>query len=238
MLLPENTLGDRALSAFDTVFTLQDAQIQKVMRYSNNSDYSQPVEALLGVEQSEQRHRRLEQLTGISMEFQARRRQDIDFIFFIADPATGRRIKPFIDFYYAHDITKYASSRIYNGTVDEVQDRDLNDVNFPIIPFMLEDQTNSDDLESALRAQWNDSRQGISATLFALGYDSYEIVPELSKLKYFPNYRQQGLSGRLSVNEYGHVIRELPWVKFNQGKIQVTQLKGPNVSQFQEPTSP
>ncbi len=238
LLLPSTSNGDRALNEFTSVFNLQDAKIQKVVRYQEGDDYSKPVQELLGVDQSTQRHQRLEQLTGVSMEFQARRRQDIDFIFFMADPATARRIKPFIDFHYAHDIDKYATSRIYRGVNDEVLDRDLNDVHFPTIPFLLPDNGINADSSNALNTNWRDSREGISASLFALGYDSYNIIPELSKLKHFPNYRQAGLSGQLNVNEQGHVLRSLPWVKFTSGLIEITHQEGPDVAKYQETTSP
>ena len=238
LLLPDNTNGDRALSEFESVFNLQDADIQRVVRYQQGDDYAKPVQEMLGIDQSIQRHQRLEQLTGTSMEFQARRRQDIDFIFFIADPATGRRIKPFIDFYYAHDVAKYSTSRIYRGVEDEVQNSDLNEVQFPTIPFLVTENQINSDLNNALSSQWQDSKEGIAASLFALGYDSYRIIPELSKLRYFPNYRQNGMSGRLSVNEQGHVLRELPWAKFTNGKVEITALEGPDVAPYQDTSSP
>lgn len=238
LLLPDNSNGDRALEEFESVFNLQDADIQRVVRYREGGDYAKPVQEMLGIDQSIQRHSRLEQLTGVSMEFQARRRQDIDFIFFIADPATARRIKPFIDFYYAHDVAKYSTSRIYRGVEDEVQNNDLNNVQFPTIPFLVSDNQINSDLDNALDNQWQDSKQGIAASLFALGYDSYQIIPELSKLRYFPNYRQTGMSGKLLVNEQGHVLRELPWAKFTSGKVEITALEGPNVAPYQETSSP
>ena len=238
LLLPDNSNGDRALREFESVFNLQDADIQRVVRYQQGEDYAKPVQEMLGVDQSIQRHRRLEQLTGVSMEFQARRRQDIDFIFFIADPATGRRIKPFIDFYYAHDVAKYATSRIYRGVQDEVLDNDLNNVQFPTIPFLVTESQINSDLRNALNSQWQDSKEGIAASLFALGYDSYQIIPELSKLRYFPNYRLKGMSGQLSVNEQGHVLRELPWARFTNGKAEITALEGPDVAPYQDTSSP
>ena len=150
----------------------------------------------------------------------------------------NQRIKPFIDFYYAHDVAKYATSRIYRGIEDEVQDNDLNDVQFPTIPFLVSGDNINADLSNALSSQWQDSKEGIAASLFALGFDSYQIIPELSKLRYFPNYRMTGMSGRLSVNEQGHVLRELPWATFSNGKAEITALEGPDVAPYQDTSSP
>ena len=237
LLLPENSTGDRALSEFENVFTLKDADLQQVVRYQQDGDYSKPVQQMLGIDQSLQRHRRLEQLTGVDMEFQARRRQDIDFIFFIANPAAGRRIKPFIDFYYAHDVKVYTSSTIFRGVEDEVLDNDLNNIQFPILPYLVPDSPDNASLKREISRHWADSKEGLSARLFALGYDSYQIIPELSKLKYFPNYQHSGLSGDLSVNEQGHVLRNLQWAQFVQGKVEVTNVEGPDVALIQENTS-
>ena len=238
LLLPETNTGDRAQNAFETVFALNDADVQQIVRYKEDGDYSKPVQQMLGIDQSLQRHRRLQQLTGVELEFQARRRQDIDFIFFIANPATGRRIKPFIDFYYAHDVSVYSSSSIFRGVEDEVLDNDLNNIQFPTLPFLVSDSTATTSLKGEIDSNWQDSKQGLQANLFALGFDSYQIIPELSKLRFFPNYRQNGLTGTLTVNQQGQVLRNLPWATFVQGKIEVTNTEGPDVTLLQETSSP
>lgn len=238
LLLPETSTGDRAQNAFENAFTLNDADLQQIVRYQQDGDYSKPVQQMLGIDQSLQRHRRLQQLTGVEMEFQARRRQDIDFIFFIANPATGRRIKPFIDFYYAHDVSVYTSSSIFRGIEDEVLDNDLNNIQFPTLPFLVPNSETTASLKREIEDNWQDSKQGLPANLFALGYDSYQIIPELSKLRFFPNYRLSGLTGNLTVTEQGQVLRDLPWAKFVQGKIEVTDTEGPDVALIQETSSP
>ena len=102
----------------------------------------------------------------------------------------------------------------------------------------MPESSETDSLKREISSDWGDSNQGLPARLFALGYDSYRIIPELSKLRYFPSYRLSGLSGQLVVNEQGHVLRNLPWAKFVQGKVEVTDLEGPNVALIQENNSP
>ena len=231
LFLPEGSLGDRALIAFREIFEQNDASIQAIGRYKTGDDYAKPVQTLLGIDKSFQRHSRLQQLTGVSMEFQGRRRQDIDFVFFIADPVAGRRIKPYIDYYYAHDIDVYATSSIYKGIENPVLDNDLNRIHFPNIPFLQTDNPESKMIRTSLTSYWSDSNEGIAARLFALGYDSYQLIPELSKLKHFPNYHLTGMTGSLSVNETGQVVRSIPWARFVKGVPLVMEDKTSDVNQ-------
>jgi outer membrane PBP1 activator LpoA protein len=233
LLLPEGQLGDRAEAAFMDVFEQQEGIVQNVLRYQDGQDYAKPVEALLGIDQSFQRHTRLQQLAGVTMEFQARRRQDIDFIFIIADPVAGRRIKPFIDYYYAHDVPIFANSGIYLGKEDPTLDNDLNNINFPTIPFLDKQQSSFQAIRNELSSYWPESNEGIAARLFALGYDSYELIPELSKLRNFPNYSRQGLTGTLTVDNNGLVQRQLPWSRFEQGLPVTIEDNGMDASQSQ-----
>ena len=217
LLIPEGSQGERAIDAFSAAFEAQGGTIQKIVRYRGEQDYSKSVQSLVGVDKSMQRHSRLQQIAGVSLEFQARRRKDVDFVFFIADPTAGRRLKPFIDYYYAHDLALYSSSSVYQGVKESVLDTDLNKVKFPDIPLLLSDAQEIQVNKRKLLNVWPDSSTGIAARLFALGYDSYHIVPDLSKLRHFPNYQIAGYSGNLSVNEQGHVLRKLPWAQFSKG---------------------
>ncbi|NNJ73390.1 MAG: hypothetical protein HKP09_09440 [Enterobacterales bacterium] len=217
LLIPNNSQGERAAAAFETLFNDDEHQIQTIVRYQNSEDYAKAVQALLGVDQSAQRHTRLQQLAGVTMEFQARRRQDADFIYFVADATAARRIKPFIDFYYAHDLTLFANANINQGIIQPILDNDLNKVTFADIPLLIEQQRSNKSDYSQLESVWPESTQGVTARLYALGYDGYNLIPDLSKLRYFPNYSIQGLSGNLSVTKNGHVQRELIWTQFQQG---------------------
>lgn len=217
LLIPNNAQGERAAAAFETHFNDDDFQIHRVVRYQNSEDYAKAVQTLLGVDTSLQRHRRLEQLAGVTMEFQARRRQDVDFIYFVADARSARRIKPFIDFYYAHDLTLFANANINQGELQPTLDNDLNKVIFADIPLLVEQQGNSQADFELLESVWPESSQGVTARLYALGYDSYNLIPDLSKLRYFPNYKIAGLSGNLSVSLDGQVHRELVWSQFQRG---------------------
>ncbi len=144
--------------------------------------------------------------------------QDTDFLFFKASVQQARRIKPFIDFYYAHDLPLYSTSSIYSGKEELVLDRDLENVFFCDIPWLLSDEINVINYKKQISSIWPNSTQSRSARLFALGYDLFTLIPELNRLRNFPQYKKDGLSGKLTVNKNGHVQRQLSWAKFVNGK--------------------
>ena len=57
--------------------------------------------------------------------------------------------------------------------------------------------------------------------LYALGFESYHLVPRLSVLQGDSWQRYRGQAFEASVDQYGNVIRHLEWVTFDQGKLQL-----------------
>jgi len=218
VLVPTGTVGERTNTAFTEQFEKLGGEIQQLISYNNGDDYSRAVQALLGVDKSIERHQQLERRFGITLEYDARRRQDSDFIFFKASFNQARRIKPFIDFYYAQDLPLYSTSSIYSGKEDTLLDRDLNDVLFCDIPWLLSEDTEITEQRNIITAIWPDSAASSLARFFALGYDLFTLIPDLNKLRNFPHYQKQGLSGSLSVDQLGHIQRNLSWAKFINGK--------------------
>ena len=218
VLVPTGTVGERTSSAFIEQFERLGGETQQVVSYAPGNDYSRAVQELLGVDKSIERFRTLQQTIGINLKHEARRRKDTDFLFFKASVKQARRIKPFIDFYYAHDLPLYSTSSLYSGKFEPILDRDLNNVMFCDIPWLLSDDYQLVETKNKLSNIWPNSTKSASARLFALGYDLYTLIPDLNKLKNFPQYHKQGLSGLLSVDQLGHIQRNLSWAKFIEGR--------------------
>ena len=53
--------------------------------------------------------------------------------------------------------------------------------------------------------------------LFALGIDAYGLIPQLQRLTFLPDEYYAGRTGRLQLDEYGRVHRELPWAEIVEG---------------------
>ncbi|MCP4412487.1 MAG: hypothetical protein GY808_07950 [Gammaproteobacteria bacterium] len=218
VLVPLGTVGERTQIAFTEQFEQLGGEIQKTITYGEGQDYSRAVQEMLGVDKSLARFSRLEQILGVSIEHEARRRQDADMVFFKASEKQARRIKPFIDFYYAHDLPLYSTSSIYAGKEDPLLDKDLDNVQFCDIPWLLSRDENLLYKKEQITKLLPTATQSSSARLFALGYDLYTLIPDLNKLRNFPQFYKEGLSGLLTVDPLGHVQRRLTWAKFVNGQ--------------------
>jgi outer membrane PBP1 activator LpoA protein len=229
VLVPNGVIGERTSKAFSEQFERLGGETQHIINYGDDNDYARAVQELLGVDKSLARHSRLQQLMATPLKYEARRRQDSDFLFFKASVEQARRIKPFIDFYYAHDLALYSTSSIYNGKDDPQLDNDLNKVLFCDIPWLLSNEYGINATKNRISTLWPNSTKTSSARFFALGHDLYTLIPDLSKLRNFPQFQIHGLSGILSVDQLGHIQRTLSWAKFENGKA-IVQSKSQNAS--------
>lgn len=56
--------------------------------------------------------------------------------------------------------------------------------------------------------------------LYAMGYDSWNLIDRLAQMRVFSGYRVKGLSGFLAVSPEGELERELSWAKYRRGQLQ------------------
>jgi hypothetical protein len=172
----------------------------------------------MGLDVSEQRYRALKNVVGRSLDFEPRRRQDIDFVFILARPLKARQLVPQLKFHRSGRLPLFATSHAYTGHADPQQDIDLNDLFITDIPWMFAAETNDDPAYLTLQGQ--PQAMGGLLRLYAMGVDAYRLLPELNQLNSDNSMAFQGATGRLSVNELGQVQREMQWGRFRQGSLQ------------------
>jgi hypothetical protein len=167
----------------------------------------------------------LQQVIKEQVRFEARRRQDVDMVFIAANSRQARLIKPQLKFHHAQDLPVYATSHISasNGNPDD--DRDLNEILFVDIPWML-DSSSSPDHKQVSRL-WPDSSQRFSR-LFALGIDAYRMIPSLRRLMINPTESIRHNTGQLSVDKNGRVKRSLLMATYEKGRTKL--LPTPNTT--------
>ncbi len=221
--LPKDQRGQRAQIAFKEYFEQLGGELIDTEEFDDIKQLKNNVQNLLRVNESFERKRRIEQIVGRNIESKIRRRQDADFIFMIATPKEARRIKPFIDFYFALDLPVISTERVFSGVSSEQLENDLNGIEFSDIPLYVSEQTEMLQTRETIMQIDADILKGTNGRFFSLGYDAYQLISELSKLQAFPDYRWYGLSGEIGVNEQGFVHRYLTWAKFAKGKTQVTK---------------
>jgi len=178
------------------------------------ADYATRIESLLAINDSRARAKEIQRALGRTVEFEPRRRQDIDAIIFIGKAEQARSIKPMMTYYYADSIPLYATSSIYGGAPDPAHDQDLNGIHFTEIPWVLDD---NDGIKQAVATYTR-----ISAPLMrlnAMGVDAYRLYPRLRQLELFPNTQLQGSTGELSMGKDRVVRRQLAWAEFSEGVV-------------------
>jgi len=181
-------------------------RVVSIDNFTEARDYSPVVKRIFSIDASEARAEQIRSLIPrTSIEFVPRRRQDVDFIFLLANPAEGRQIMPTLSINYAGDVPVYAMPSIYDGGSNPVANQDLNGIIFNDAPWILEQ---SDPLKSAADSTWS-AASGPVQRLRAMGIDAYRLHLRMQQMHAFPDTRLQGATGTLSMQPDGSVRREL-----------------------------
>ncbi|WP_164503562.1 penicillin-binding protein activator [Pleionea sediminis] len=216
ILAPSSDQGDRTVNAFREAFEKQEGNVAEIQYYSDPKEIKMIVKRLLNIDNSERRKDQLVSILGQPLEYVQRRRQDVDMVFLVSSPGEARRIKPFLDYYFAHDLPVYSVSRINSGAINAQLNNDLNGIVFTDSPMLISNAKEIQDLKSSI-AQVLPSVSSPFGRLFALGFDAYQIIPNLNMMQAFTSYKRRGLSGYLSVDQQGRVNRTLSIAQFKKG---------------------
>ena len=215
VIAPDSEWGQRNYNAFADRFAEQGGIIVDSAFFKNQRDYSDIVKSLLNIDSSEKRAANLRRITGERFEFSARRRQDIEFIFLLANPNQARGINPTLGFFYAEDVPVYATSHINAGTDSRINSMDLNGIRFCDIPWRL---TQSDTLQNTIIDTWPTASTQLGS-FYALGVDVHRLYPRLQQLKEHPEERIFGSTGILSLNQDNVINRTLMWARYHEGQV-------------------
>ena len=210
ILAPAGAWGDRGAAAFMKQWQALGGEVLGDRRYQDQRDYSELVESAMAVEASKQRKREIQQIIGLNVEFEPRRRQDIDFIFLQAYTAQAQQIKPLLAFHYAGDLPVYSTSQVYGGNR---RLSDLNGLKFTTMPWYFQDQ-----LPERKAIQAYAAEETPLQSLYALGVDAYHIYPRLKQLQEISQAHFYGSTGRLNVNSKNVIVREQVWAEVVRGQ--------------------
>ena len=218
VLNADGGLGDRAEQAFTDRFESLGGKVVRSVIVNGQAEAEQAVKSILGVSGIEQRQQNLQATIGVPVDLAPHRRQDADFVFMIARSNMARRLKPYLDYFYAYDLPVYATSHVYTGQGNSQRDNDLSGITFPDAPWVIGSRS---DLQ-ATRARYESELPGAASSygrLFALGFDAYRLIPELTQMAALGDYRVEGLSGTLSMDNHGRIHRDLDWASFRRGEV-------------------
>ena len=214
--VPNSDRGRRTLATFRAEFESRGGQLLDYAGYDTSSqEFSQAIMSILNITRSNQRERRLNANLGVPIEFEPRRRQDVDAIFIAADDArAGRLLAPQLRFNFAGDIPTFATSEVYDPT-DAAGANDLNGLIFADAPALIAPDANAADLRRDLQQYW--PQRGDQMRLYGMGFDAYRLVDSLynGERSAWP---VRGMSGDLSLGTDGRVHRTLPLAQFRNGR--------------------
>ncbi len=199
-LAPRSDWGRRVQTAFAEEFTAGGGQLVDQADFPpNTADFNELL-------------RRLLRTTG---QRGSTPRVDAQFIFVAAQPLHGRMIRTQLRFNYASALPMYSTSDVYDaagqGNVD------LDGVIFPDMPWVLDPVGPPAAARDHAERVWP-GRTGALGRLHAFGYDAFRLASELRRLQGSGGTPLPGLTGRLSVDAYGRVRRELDWAQIVNGK--------------------
>ena len=221
IIAPDTFNYVRLRTAFADAWQNLGGNVVSNVTYGDTNDYSDVVKRLMAIDSSEQRAADLlDLLPRTNLEFTPRRRQDIDFIFLVANPRQGRLIKPTLAFYFAGDIPVYALPSIFDGTIDSAENRDLEGIWFTDAPWLF-------DSAPPLRQRADAELRPVPGPLQrlrALGVDSFRLYPHLQQLANAEVPSIPGTTGVLSLSGHQRIYRELEVARFRNGKVELQAL--------------
>lgn len=243
--------GIRASNAFVDAWTGLGGTIVANNSYPDTiEDYSRIIQRLFEINQSVARERVLSAQVGRNLSFTPRRRNDIDMLFFAGNARQARLLVPQLRFFQALDLPVYATSSIFTGDVNPAVDADLDGVVFGDMRWMVdlayEQEANPQpDEVSQDTTVGEDSGDESAATidpparrievpkgpysfspldrLYALGLESYYLVPRLAALRRDNFLRYNGQAFNASVSSDGNIVRRLDWATFDRGNIKILE---------------
>ena len=213
-LVPNNDWGRRVLRSFATEFEGLGGTLLDYRSYSpEKQDFSNEIETLMGLSGSVQRYTRMRANIGTSLQFDPRRRQDVEFIFLAAASGPGRLLKSQLKFHYSGDLPAYSTSSV--NSLDGRSNSDLNGVMFADTPWLIDPQPWIQYLPDTYAEHWPQERR--LGRLHAMGYDAYNLIAALYENR-GEMAELDGATGSLFLDQHGRVHRRLAWAQFQSGE--------------------
>lgn len=192
------------------------------LSFSDNKSMRKAIGDALGVQQSRDRISILERYLGQEMFSVTRNRKDIDAFVVFANAKQTELINPMIEASistFSDEIQPvFASSRSYNHKLNKNSLRDLQNVIFIDMPWLLDDTLNVE-----LLAQYETVFSEASTAqkrLFAFGYDALNLIGKIQPLQKVQGLLLPGLTGSLAINDKNQVTRTLPRAKITTRQIE------------------
>ncbi|MEP0496366.1 MAG: penicillin-binding protein activator, partial [Paraglaciecola sp.] len=217
----EGSSTQRMAQAFINEWKKQTNNTPELTTFTTNKDMRIQVSSVLDVAQSKARIKEIEYLSNKEVFGVERNRRDIDAIILFASPEQTELLNPIIEAslspFARKSLSVFASSRSYSIDINQNSLRDLRNLTFTDMPWML---PNHDwkALSSEVNELWPQEKDSL-LRLFAMGVDAYNLIPQLRTLRLLSNVNSHGLTGDINIDSLGIIHRNLPLAQVKQDKV-------------------
>jgi outer membrane PBP1 activator LpoA protein len=228
ILSHEDRMSKRLAIAFSDQWQLLTGKPVDIVYFSQGKQMQTSLKEALDVNASQVRIKQLESRLKNNIKVETRNRRDIDMIYLIGSAKQTRLIKPYIDVNtspFASVIPIFASSRShsnfdYNNT-NNSSTTDLQGLTFTQIPWLLTSKQQNKNLASLSHKLWPKRTDSLSR-IFAMGYDSFNLLNKITLMQQARYIRHFGQTGVLKLNSNNVLTRSLIWGRYQND--QVTQI--------------
>ena len=220
ILAPNSAYGKRMVKAFNEQWLALNNEHNTPVEahfFEDKAHLDKFIDNVLQTAKSKRRIKQMNAITDLHLQSEVRSRRDIDATYIISKRDELILLKPFIDVSispFAQAMPLYASSRSHLNDRNGKQNKELDKLVFSDNPFLLNAKNKTiKEVQTIL-----EKPSFATLRLFALGFDSYQLIEQLMQLQHIEKYTYQGLIGQLSLDESNTVQAKLTWATYKRGK--------------------
>jgi len=222
LLVHQDSTSQRIAKAFSNEWLRLTGKSIENVPFKQGKEMQNNLKASLDVDKSQQRIKEIDVRIKQTIKYEARNRRDIDMIYVIGSATQTKLLKPYIDVSispFADAIPVYASSRSHSAKGGISDSRDLIGLTFTEIPWLLESEQQNKTL-FALAQKLFPHRSDSLQSIFAMGYDSINLLDKLPHMKQHNYVRHYGQTGVMKLNKNNIITRSLLWGRYQKTRVQ------------------
>lgn len=226
VLSQNNSVSKRIAQAFASQWQHITGNEIDIVYFDSGKQMQTNIKATLAVDKSKARISKLKSRLNQKITAQSRNRRDIDMFYLVGTSEESRLVKPYIAVNispFADVIPVFASSRSHSSQNDYSSNNDLQGLTFTEIPWLLADAQNTE-LATTSQALWPKRSDGLSR-LFAMGYDSYQLINKIPLMQQAPYLQHWGQTGILKLGNDNVLTRSLLWGVYEHNKVVTTSIE-------------
>lgn len=222
ILSHQDKVSKRLAIAFSQQWKILTNMEVDIVYFSEGKQMQASLKEALDVITSHTRIKQLQSLLKNNLKSESRNRRDIDMIYLIGSASQTRLSKPYIDVNtspFAAIIPVFATSRSHSDfDYNNGNTNDLQGLTFTQMPWLLASKQQNKILAKLSHELWPKRTDSLSR-IFAMGYDSYNLLNKVAAMQQAPYIRHFGQTGVLKLNNNNILTRSLLWGRYQDDKV-------------------